>query len=333
MIGRRRGLLVAAVLCLAPTLHAREPLTMPMPMPMPPGGRPWRIGWLTPGGADNARSTIGAFVAGLRAKGWVQGEHYTLELRTSDDARNYPVLAAELVALAPDVLVGIETTARVLRQYTTTIPIVLFVSIDPVQAGLVQSLAQPGGNVTGMAGQYAQIVGKWVEALVEIVPRATRLAVLYDPAWSDAQRNVALAQAAARAKGAQLEAVALSADSPGWQQALRALEARPPQGLLLSPSGGTLAHAGSILQAVRRLRLPAVGPISAGGLVMIGLDFQASARESADFVDRILRGARPQELPVRQAMFIRTTVNARLAREIGVEIPLTLRLRADEVIE
>jgi len=327
MTGRRRSLLLATVACLAPPLHAREPL------PMPPGGRPWRIGWLSPGGSDNARSTLSAFVAGLRAKGWVQDEHYTLELRTSDDARRYPALAAELVALAPDVLMAIETSARVLRQHTTTIPIVLFMSIDPVGAGLVQSLAQPGGNVTGVAGQYDQLVGKWVEALVEIVPRATRLAMLYDPGWSDAQGNLALAQTAARAKGAALEGIALSADAPSWQWALRALEVQVPHGLLIGINGGTLAHAEAIAQAVRRLRLPAVGLLRAGGLVLIGADFQASAREAADFVDRILRGARPQDLPVRQSMFIRTTVNMKLARQIGVELPLGLRLRADEVIE
>jgi hypothetical protein len=126
MTGRRRGLQVAAAACLVPPVHAREAL------PMPTGGRPWRIGGLSLGGTDGARSSVGAFVARVRAKAWVQGEHCALEPRTSDDGCSYPALAAALVALAPDVLLSVETTARALRQHTMAIPIVLRIRADEV---------------------------------------------------------------------------------------------------------------------------------------------------------------------------------------------------------
>ncbi|MCW5661092.1 MAG: ABC transporter substrate-binding protein [Burkholderiaceae bacterium] len=299
------------------------------PMPMAPGGRPWHLGWLAPPGPE----TLAAFVAGMHDKGWVRDEHYTIDVRASNDARQFVKLADELVALEPDVLLGIETTSRVLQQRTSTIPIVMIISIDPVGAGLIQSLARPGTNVTGMSGQYEGLVAKWIEALVEIVPSTQRVAFLGDPGWSDSLRRREVVHQAAQAKGIALEMVEIGADAHSLRSAFDALDRRRPDGLVIPIQGGTLAHAPAIQEAVRRLRLPAVGLLRAGGLVQIGPDFRATARECADFVDRILRGAHPADLPVRQATSYRVTLNARLAREIGVVLPLSLRVRADEVIE
>jgi len=326
---RRRALL----LCMAlPSLRAHAADALPMPA----GGRPWRIGWLSPAsaganGATGEPAVVAAFVAGMGGKGWVRDRHYTLELRTTNDATRYAALADELLAASPDLLLGIETTARILRQRTERIPIVMLISIDPVAAGLVLSLARPGTNVTGMSGQFDAIVAKWIEAVLELVPRARRIAYLADPGWSGSVKGVL--QQAAGARGVELELLTIGADAQSAQLALRELETRPPDALIVPIQGGTLAHAGAIRTVVRRLRLPAVGLLPAGSVVQIGPDFVASARESADFVDRILRGARPADLPVRQATIFEVTVNAAQAREIGVELPLALRVRATRVIE
>ena len=323
---RRRVLLTCAAL---PCLRARAADALPMPA----GGRPWRIGWLSPAaaGGSGEPGVVAAFVAGMSGKGWVRDRHYTLELRTTNDAARYGALADELLAGSPDLLLGIETTARILRQRTDRIPIVMLISIDPVAAGLVQSLARPGTNVTGMSGQFDAIVAKWIEALLELVPRARRIAYLTDPGWSSSVKGVL--QQAAAARGIELELLAIGADAQSAQQALRELEARPPDGLIVPIQGGTLAHAGAIRAVVRRQRLPTVGLLPAGSVVQIGPDFAASARESADFVDGILRGARPADLPVRQATNYEVTLNAAMAREIGVDLPLALRVRATRVIE
>ena len=311
------------------------PLNAADPLPMPAGGRPWRIGWLSPGGGGVAGepAALKSFVAGLHDKGWVRERHYVMDVRTTNDAVRYAALADELLAGAPDLLMGIETTARILRQRTSTIPIVMIISIDPVAAGLVHSLARPGTNVTGMSGQFDAIVGKWVEAALELAPKARRIAYLADPDWSDSLRVKGVMQQAAGARGVALELVLIGADAARAQQALHELEGARPDALIIAVQGGPLAHAEAIRGLVRRLRLPAVGVLAAGSVVQIGPDFAATARESADFVDRILRGAQPADLPVRQATIYEVTLNAALARELGIELPLALRVRATRVIE
>jgi putative ABC transport system substrate-binding protein len=327
--GRRRALLATAAALWVFPARARETL------PMPPGGRRWRVGWLLfSGDRELAQRSVAAFVAGMHEKGWVQGEHYAIDTRDSGgDARRFTALAGELVALQPDVLIAIETTARAYREHTTTIPIVLWTSLDPVAAGLVASLAKPGTNVTGIAGQSYALLAKNIEALVEIVPRARRIALLYDPGWSDAQRMLEAAREYARAKGAELEPHPITTDARSVPATFQDLERRRPDGLVIPGQGAIIARASEILAQVRALRLPATGSIDAGGLVQQLWDPIANLREAADFVDRIFRGAKPGDLPVRQVMSYPVTVNARLAREIGVRLPQSLLIRADKVIE
>ena len=200
---------------------------------MPPGGRRWRIGWLlfADPGSNTSRKVFDAFNGAMRDKGWIQGTHYTIDTRSSGgDARRFPALAAELVQVAPDVLMAVETTALVLRQQTTTIPIVLWQSLDPVAAGLVQSLARPGTNVTGLSNVADGLTIKNTEALLEIVPRARRIAVLYDPFWSAATHQIAVARDIARAKGAEVDAYPITADPQSLSAAWAGIDRRRPDG-------------------------------------------------------------------------------------------------------
>lgn len=303
--------------------------------PLAPGGRPWRIGWLLEG-ADRsaAQGAVEVFTAAMRERGWVLGVHYVLDTRRSGgDAARLAALAAELVAAAPDLLLGIETTAKAYRRHTTTIPIVLWASLDPVAAGLVKSLAHPGTNVTGIAVLADTLTAKNVEALFELVPRARRIVVLTDPAWSGMQRVLGAAQAVARDRGAELVVLPISVDAASVQGALDQLRRSRPDGLVLITTPAIAAHAAALREGIVALKLPATGLTSAGAIVRHGWSFDANLRECTEFVDRILRGSKPADLPVRQLMRVEVTLDLRMAREVGIEVPASLRLRADRVIE
>jgi putative tryptophan/tyrosine transport system substrate-binding protein len=304
-------------------------------LPMPRGGRRWRVGWLLFSNDPKlVQRSIDAFASGMREKGWVRGEHYTIETRDSGgDVSRFAALAGELVSLHPDVLIAIETTARAYRAHTTTIPIVLWTSLDPVAAGLVKSLARPETNVTGIAGQSDALLAKNIETLLEIVPQAKRIALLRDPDWSAAQRMLDTARNAARAKGAELDAYSITAAPQSVQAVFDSFERRRPDGIVILGQGPIIGRSSEIRARVRAMRLPATGYVDAGRLVQQTWDSLANLREAADFVDRIFRGVSPAQLPVRQVMVYHVTINARLAREIGVELPALLRLRADRVIE
>jgi putative ABC transport system substrate-binding protein len=329
----RRRALLASVAAVAGRLHAQPTRGA---QPMPPGGRPWRIGWLliADPGSHTSRAVFDAFNGAMRDKGWIQGTHYTIETRSSGgDARRFPALAAELVQLAPDVLMAVETTALVLRQHTTTIPIVLWQSLDPVAAGLVQSLARPGTNVTGLSNVADGLTTKNMEALLEIVPRARRIAVFYDPRWSAATRQLAVARDIARAKGAEFDAYPITADGQSLSAAWAGIDRRRPDGLVIFNNAATFAHAKAIQAGVLARKVTATGLIEGGAVARHGVNALGSVREAADFVDRIFRGATPADLPVRQVMSVIVTVHLAHARELGIELPVSLRIRADEVIE
>ncbi len=331
-MSRRRMLGGAVALAVARASMAAEQGSA---LPMPPGGRPWRIGWLLiSGDAALQRRVVDAFHAAMRERGWQTGRHYTIDERSSGgDSRRFPALAAELVASSPDVLIGVETTAKLLRQHTTTIPIVLWASLDPVAAGLVQSLARPGTNVTGVSNVADGLQAKNAEALFEIVPRARRVALLYDPNWAAADRTVAVVGRVAQVHGAQLLPLAVTADASSVQAAIAAIDRERAEGLMIANNAALMVGAAAIAAAIRARRLPASGNLAAGAVASHAVDLLANVREAADFVDRIFRGAKPADLPVRQIMSVKVTVDARRAREIGVALPASLLLRADEVIE
>lgn len=330
-IGRPRRRVLA--MCLGTVALAAHAAPDP---PMPPGGRRWRIGWLllTSTDSDGWRQVSENFRAGLREKGWVEGVHYAIETRSAGgDARRFPALAAELVQHSPDMLMAVETTALVLRRRTTTIPIVLWASLDPVAAGLVHSLAQPGTNVTGLSNMADGLTAKNMEALFEIVPRARRVAQLHDPHWSAAARQIEIAQSIAQARGVVLDAVPITAEGSSVSAAFAGFDRQRPDGLMIASNAATIAQAAALQPGVLARRLPAVGLIEAGAIVRHGVDVRGMVREATEYVDRIFRGAAPADLPVRQTRSVIVTLHLKRARELGIEIPASLRVRADEVIE
>jgi len=322
-IGRRHFLGAVAGLISATTVRAQTQR------------KPAVIGFMSVFARSEAEAIQGMqpFVAGMRERGYVQGQDFLLEVRVSGgDARRFPALADELIALKPDVLLGVETSALVMAAKTKTIPIVLYSSIDPVAAGLVKSLARPGTNVTGMSGQYDEIIAKHVELLHELVPKASRVSMLSDPFWAARESYERYAYGAAKAKGLSLSIVHVK-DASDVKQAFSQFEKHRPDGLLVATTGLTWNLMDTIHEGARRLGLPSVGYAIRGGLMSYGVNIFANLRESADFVDRILKGAKPADLPVRQATKYDLIVNMKTAREIGLKIPQSILLRADQVIE
>ena len=297
--------------------------------------KPARIGFISAGGsAASALKNLQPFRDGMRERGYVLDDHYVLDIRVSrGDTRRFPALAEELIALGPDVLLAFEASALAMAAKTKTIPIVLLSSRDPVAAGLVKSLARPGTNVTGMSGQWGELLAKQVELLHELVPRATRIALLSDPSWTGRESNERIAQRAATTLGMEITFVYVQ-DAGELQLAFAQLERHRIDGLIVlgvGPLASTLLD--SLADGIRRLHLPTIGAPSAGGLVSYNQDAVNSIRETADFVDRILRGAKPHELPVRQSNRYLLDVNKKLAREMNAVIPQSILLRADSVID
>jgi putative ABC transport system substrate-binding protein len=287
----------------------------------------------------SAKPFVEAFLAGLLDRGYVPGRNVVLDMRYAHgDSARLPALADELIALNPEVLVGIELVAIVLRTKTSTIPIVLPVSTDPVAAGLVLSLARPGTNVTGMTASLDQVVAKHIELLTEILPKISRVGLLNDPLAPAAPRFEQYARTAAAAKGLKL-IVAGASDSEGVRQAFATLERERAEGIVVATTGRASQHREEIIGHARRLRLPCISALpaaawaEAGGFATYGPNTLASFRYSANYVDRILKGAKPTELPVEQSAKFEFVINLKTAREIGVTIPPSILLRADRVIE
>lgn len=281
---------------------------------------------------------LDAFLAGMLDLGYALDRNLALEIRYArGDMSRLPALADELLALKPDVLMGIETPAVVLARETSTVPIVLVGSADPVAAGLVKSLARPGTNVTGMAHLYLDLVAKQVELLTEIVPTMSRVAFLNDSSAFARDRFLQFAQAAAKAKGLQL-IDASAQDAEGMRRAFAQFKAERAEGVVISPSGTMVFLRHEVMRQATLLRLPAIYAQSEvpqqGGLVSYGADLPASYRRDVPrFVDRILKGAKPADLPVQQTTKYELVINLKAAREIGVKVPQSILLRADRVIE
>lgn len=284
-----------------------------------------------------------AFVDGLRERGYVAGRNLILEMRYArGDNRRMPALADEIIALKPHVVVGIESVATVMRTKTTTIPIVLIASPDPVAAGLVRTLGRPGTNITGMAYRFEQLVAKHIEILTEIAPTMARVALINyaappdDPGARSAARAEQVAKEAAHSKGLALIVVRVS-DARSVRAAFADLERWRPEAIVVTATAATYRLREPITREARRLRLPTITSLSAewaeaGGLVTYGPDWQKTYRYAASFVDRILKGANPAEMPIEQPN-LELVVNTKTAREIGVAIPHSILVRADRVIE
>jgi ABC-type uncharacterized transport system substrate-binding protein len=302
-----------------------------------------RIGVLMYWSADDAEGQArhAAFTQALKQLGWSDGGNLRIDTRwaTADDVRRH---AAELVALAPDVLVAGGGTATVasLLEATRTVPIVFVAVIDPVGAGFVASLARPGGNATGFTIHEYSMSGKWLELLKEIAPGVKRAAVLRDPGIASGIGQFGAVQIVAPSLGVELSPVDVR-DAGEIERAVtgfaQAAPARGSNGLIVTASTMAVLHRQPIIAVAARHRLPAVyserGSVTAGGLISYGPDRLDQFRHAAGYVDRILKGEKPADLPVQAPTKYELVINLKTAKAMGLEVPATLLARADEVIE
>ena len=298
-----------------------------------------RIGVLAPTAPDDAeaQTRFAALRQGLQRFGWIEGRNLQIDARWgAGDAGAIGRAATELAALAPDVIVASGSAAAAILQATRTVPIV-FVSVpDPVGSGFVESLAQPGGNATGFIMFEYGLSAKWLELLKEIAPSVTRAAVLRDPAIVAGIGQFAVIQSAAPSVGVDVSAINMR-DGAEIERAVTAFARRPNGGLILAASALAAIHRDLVVSLAARYKLPAVYItryfVAGGGLVSYGPDFVDQYRRAAEYVDRILKGEKPADLPVQAPTKYDLVINLKTAKALGLEVPPTLLARADEVIE
>ena len=304
------------------------------------GERMRRIGVLMPFAEDNpvGQARLAAFRQGLLQLGWADGRNVRIDSRWgAGDASLTRTYARELVALAPDVLMAVSSGAVApLREVTRTVPIVFAVVADPVGAGFVENLAQPGGNVTGFLGYEYTLSGKWLELLKEIAPRVTRVAVLRDSAIAAGPAQFAVIQAVAPSLGVELRPADMR-NAGEIERAITAFAGSSNGGLIVTGSPSATIHRNLIITLAARHQLPAVYYdrfyVTGGGLISYGADYLDGCRRAAGYVDRILRGEKPADLPVQAPTKYELVINLKTAKALGLEVPPTLLARADEVIE
>jgi putative tryptophan/tyrosine transport system substrate-binding protein len=284
------------------------------------------------------QARLAVFVQRLRELGWTEGRNVRFDFRGgAGDSERYRQYATELLALSPDVIfTNASATVAGLQQVTRTVPIVFATVIDPVGAGLVESLARPGGNTTGfIAFEYA-IGAKWLELLKEIAPGVTRAAVLRDPGIAAGIGQFAAIQAVGPI-GMELSVIGARGEAGAVEQAVAAFARRSNGALVVTGSPFAANNVGLIVALAARHELPAVYPFryfsSAGGLISYGPDIADQFRSAAGYVDRILKGEKPADLPVQAPTRYELVINLKTAKALGLEIPPTLIARADEVIE
>jgi putative ABC transport system substrate-binding protein len=299
-----------------------------------------RIGILLPATADDAKfqTWVTSFLQGLQQSGWTIGGNVQIDTRwATANAAAIRKHAAELVALAPDVILahGSMSVGPSLEA-THTVPIVFPVAADPVGAGFVNALARPGGNATGFMNFEYGMGGKWLELLKEIAPSVTRVAVLRDTTNPTGIAMFGVIQAIAPSFRVELTPVNIR-DEPEIQRAIAAFGRASNGGLVVTPSGSALRHRDLIVALAARYKLPAVyferSYVAAGGLVSYGADFVDLYRKAAGYVNRILKGEKPADLPVQAPTKNELVINLKTAKALGLTVPPTVLARADEVIE
>jgi putative ABC transport system substrate-binding protein len=302
-----------------------------------PSGATRRVGALMNFTADAAggQDRLAAFLQGLQAAGWERGRNLRIDTRWADvseaELRKY---AAELIALDPEVVLAWATpTVRALQQMSRTVPIVFAGVIDPIGSGLVASLPRPGGNATGFVSFEYALAAKWLQLLTEIAPHTTRVAVLRDPTIPAGIGQFAAIQTVAPI-GIELSAIDLH-EAAEVERAVATFARGPGGGLIVTASVFGANHPDVITAIAARHRLPAVYPFRyfTNGLLSYSSDQIDDFRRAAGYVDRILRGARPADLPVQAPTRYQLVINMKAAKAIGLEVPATLLARADEVIE
>ena len=321
---------IAFVLVVAGAVaHAQQPKKVP------------RIGYLSAFNPARESTRSEAIRLALRELGYIEGQNVAIEYRYAEAKLDrYPELAAELVRLKVDIIVVAGGTATTLaaKNATKTIPIVMVgLGSDPVEAGLVDSLARPGGNVTGLTLLSRELGGKRLELFKEAVPKVARVAVLYDPTVRDSVLDVKeVLPVAARALGLTIQPWEIR-DADGFERVFAALNKERPDGLYV-PAGALMrANGKRIAGFALKSRLPSVyddrEAVDAGGLMYYGADVADSYRRVATYVDRILKGAKPADLPVQQPTKFELVINLKTAKQIGLTIPQSVLYRADKVIK
>jgi putative tryptophan/tyrosine transport system substrate-binding protein len=303
------------------------------------GERIRRIGVLINLSADDVegKARVAALLQELGQLGWSHDRNMQVDIRwapVDTDARTY---ATELVALAPDVIVASgNVSVAALRQVTRTVPIVFALVIDPVASGFVESLARPGGNATGFSTFEYSLSGKWLELLKEIAPNVTRVAVLRDLVMPQGSGQLGAIQSVAPSLGVELSPISVD-DADTVERTVAAFARSANGGLIVTPSPWTLNHRDLIAALAARHRLPAIYPLSyfvtSGGLMSYGPNSVDQLRRAAGYVDRILKGEKPADLPVQAPTKYELVINLKTAKALGLEIPPTVLARADEVIE
>jgi putative ABC transport system substrate-binding protein len=299
-----------------------------------------RIGVLMFAAADDAygRKSVKAFQEGLQELGWLESRNIQIDIRWVPAVESMQRFAKELVALQPDIILAPTTSAtRSVLEQTRTIPLIFVVANDPVGSGFVQSFPKPGGNVTGFINMEPTIAGKWLELLKEIAPRVNSVAFLFNPATAPYfEYYIAPFKAAAPFFG--METIAARIHDMSEVESIIAAQAREPNGsLIVMPDSFTFTHRAEVTLLAARYRLPAVYPFyqftEVGGLISYGPDLVDQYRRAATYVDRILKGAKPSELPVQAPVKFEMMINLSTAKVLGLTVPPTLLATADEVIE
>jgi putative tryptophan/tyrosine transport system substrate-binding protein len=299
-----------------------------------------RIGVLMNLASEDAegQARLAAFHQGLQQLGWTVGRNVQIDYRWgAGNADRIRKFAAELVALAPDVILSAGSpSVAALQQATRSVPIVFVLVVDPVSSGFVDSLARPGGNITGFAWAEYSIGGKWLELLKEIAPGMTRAAVIRDAALTAGGGQLGVIQAVARSVGAEVTPVNVR-DAGEIERAITAFARSPNGGLIITGSTLAAVHRDLIVTLAARHKLPAVYFaryfVVGGGLISYGPVLVDQFRHAASYVDRILKGEQPADLPVQAPVKYELVINLKTAKALGLTVPPTLLARADEVIE
>jgi putative ABC transport system substrate-binding protein len=304
------------------------------------GERVRRIGVLLPAAADDAefQARLAAFHQGLALLGWTIGRNVRTDTRWAGaNAAEIRRHAAELAALAPDVILAHGTaTVAPLLQATRTVPIVFAFVVDPVAAGFIDSLARPGGNATGFMTTEFSMAGKWLELLKQIAPSVARVAVLRDATQGSGISQFVAIQTVAPSLRVEVNPIN-TRDAGVIERAVAAFARSPNGGLIVAGGAATMLHRDLIIMLAARHKLPAIyyarHMVTAGGLISYGPDFVDQYRQAAGYVDRVLKGEKPADLPVQAPTRYETVINLKTAKALGLTVPPTLFAIADEIIE